>query len=158
MSAVLCLVTQSCLALCDSMDCSLPGSSVCGDSPGKNTGVGCHALLQRTFPTLGSNLGLPHCRRILYHLIHQGRPAVNILEYNFALCVYVLSLVQLFVTPWTIACLCPWNFLGKNIGVGCHFLLQWVFLTQGLNPHLLCLLHWQEDSLPLQFLTWEALK
>ena len=158
MSAVLCLVAQSCLALCDSMDCSLPGSSVCGDSLGKNTGLGCHTLLQRTFPTLGSNQGLPHCRQILYHLIHQGRPAVNILVYNFALCVYVLSLVQLFVTPWTIACLCPWNFLGKKIGVGCHFLLQWVFLTQGLNLHLLCLLHWQEDSLPLQLLTWEALK
>ena len=37
---VLCLVTQSCLTLCDPMDCSLPGSSVHGDSPGKNTGVG----------------------------------------------------------------------------------------------------------------------
>ena len=59
------------LTLCDPMDCSLPGSSVRGDSPGKNTGVGCHALLQGIFP------------------------------------------------------------------------------TQGLNPHLLCLLHWQVGSLPL---------
>ena len=42
----MCLVAQSCLTLCDLMDCSLPGSSVPGDSPGKNTGVGCHALLQ----------------------------------------------------------------------------------------------------------------
>ena len=42
------------------------------DSPGKNTGVGCHALLQGTFPTLGSNPGLLHCRWILYHLSHQG--------------------------------------------------------------------------------------
>ena len=41
-----CLVTQSCLTLCDPMDCSLPGSSVHGDSPGQNTGVGCHFLLQ----------------------------------------------------------------------------------------------------------------
>ena len=41
----ICLVTQSCLTLCDPMDCSLLGSSVHGDSPGKNTGVGCHALL-----------------------------------------------------------------------------------------------------------------
>ena len=45
--AVLCLVTQSCLTLCDLMDCSPPGSSVHGDSPGKNTGVGCHALLSQ---------------------------------------------------------------------------------------------------------------
>ena len=38
--------------------CSLPGSSVLGASPGKNTGVGCHALLQGIFPTQGSNPGL----------------------------------------------------------------------------------------------------
>ena len=45
---------KSCLTLCDPMDCSLAGSSVHGDSPGKNTGVGCHALLE-IFPTQGSN-------------------------------------------------------------------------------------------------------
>ena len=49
---------QSCLTLCDPMDCSLPGSSVHGDSPGKNTGVGCHALLQGTPLTQGSNPSL----------------------------------------------------------------------------------------------------
>ena len=42
-SSVLCLVTQSCPAVCNPMDCSTPGSYVHGDSPGKNTGVGCHA-------------------------------------------------------------------------------------------------------------------
>ena len=56
------------------MSCSPPGSSVHGDSPGKNTGVGCHALLQGIFPTQGSNPGLPHCMQILYHLCHQGNP------------------------------------------------------------------------------------
>ena len=65
-------VTQSCPTLCDPMDCSLPGSSVHGDSPGKNTGVGCHALLQGIFPTQELNPGLPHCRQTLYHLSHQG--------------------------------------------------------------------------------------
>ena len=50
-----CLIAQSCLTLSNPMDCSLPGSSVHGDSPGKNTGVGCHALLQGIFPTQGSN-------------------------------------------------------------------------------------------------------
>ena len=54
------------------MGYSLPGSSVHGDSPGKNTGVGCHALLQGIFSTQGSNPGLPHCRQILCHLSHQG--------------------------------------------------------------------------------------
>jgi len=58
------------------MDCSLPGSSVHGDSPGKNTGVGCHALLQGIFPTQGSNLGLPYCRQILYCLSYQGSPRI----------------------------------------------------------------------------------
>ena len=46
------LVTQSCLTLCNPMNCSLPGSSVHGDSPGKNTGVGCHALLPGDHPNL----------------------------------------------------------------------------------------------------------
>ena len=72
-TSVLCLVAQSCLTLCDPMGC-LPGSSVHGDSPGKNTGVGCHALLQGIFPTQGSNLGLPHYRQILYCLSYQGSP------------------------------------------------------------------------------------
>ena len=54
---------QLCPTLCDSMDCSPPGSSDRGDSPGKNTGVGCHALLQGIFLTQGSN---PH----LLHLLH----------------------------------------------------------------------------------------
>ena len=50
------------------------GSSVHGDSPGKNTGVGCHALLQGIFPAQGSNLGFPHCRWILYQMSDQGSP------------------------------------------------------------------------------------
>ena len=49
------LVTQSCLSLCDPMDCSLPGSSIHGDSPSKNTGVGCHGHLQEIFSTEKSN-------------------------------------------------------------------------------------------------------
>ena len=55
--AVQCLVAQSCPTLYDLMDCSLPGSSVHGDSPGKNSGVGYHALLQGIFPTQVSNPG-----------------------------------------------------------------------------------------------------
>ena len=77
---VLCLVIQSCPTLCDPMDFSLPGSSVHGDFPGKNTGVGCHALLQGIFTTKGSNPDLPHCKWILYRLSHQGSPQlVNII-------------------------------------------------------------------------------
>ena len=54
---VLCLVAQICLTLCNPVDCSPPGSSVHGASPGKNTGVGCQALLQVIFPTQGSSPG-----------------------------------------------------------------------------------------------------
>ena len=63
-----CLVAQACPTLGDPMDCSPPGSSVHGNSPGKKTGVGCHPLLQGIFPTQGMNPGLPHCRRFLYCL------------------------------------------------------------------------------------------
>ena len=45
--------------------------------------------------------------------------------------------------------LCPWDSPGKNFGVGCHALLQGIFPTQGSNPSLSCLLHWQASSLPL---------
>ena len=71
---MLCLVAQSCLTLCDPMDYGPPGSSVHGDSPGKNIKMGCYALLQGIFPTQGLNPGLLHCRQILYHLNHQESP------------------------------------------------------------------------------------
>ena len=85
---ILCLVDQSCPTLCNPMDCSPPGSSVHGDSPGKNTGVGCHAHLQGIFPTQGSNPGLLHCRLILYHLSHQRSPF------------YILFSTNQLKTPW----------------------------------------------------------
>ena len=59
------LVVQLCMTLCD------PIIYAC-NSPGKNTGVGCHSLLQGIFPIQGSNLSLLHCRQILYHLNYQG--------------------------------------------------------------------------------------
>ena len=67
-----CLVTQSCPNLCNTLDCSPPDSSVHGDSQGKNTGVGYHFLPQEIFPTQGSNSHLLHCMKILYLLSHQG--------------------------------------------------------------------------------------
>ena len=50
------------------------------NSPGKNTGVGSHSLLQGIFSTQGSNPGLPHCRQILYHLSHQVAEVIGIYE------------------------------------------------------------------------------
>ena len=77
MCCVLCLVARSCLTLCDPMDCSPPGSSVHGDSPGKNTGVSCYALLQKIFPTQ-NHACLSHAscieRWVLYQQHHLGSP------------------------------------------------------------------------------------
>ena len=50
------------------------------NSPGQNTGVGSHSLLQGIFPTHGSNPGLPYCRWVLYQLRHQGSPRVGSLS------------------------------------------------------------------------------
>ena len=102
-----CLVPQSCLTLCNCIDCSPPGSSGHGDSPGKNTGVGCMpfsrgssqprdqtqvscidwatrkvgvgslTLFQEIFLTQESNWDLLHCRRILYQLSYQERHQEN---------------------------------------------------------------------------------
>ena len=69
---LLCLVIQSCSTLCNTVYSGPPGSFVPGDSPSKNTGVGCNALVQGIFPIQQSNWGLLHCRWILYQLSYQG--------------------------------------------------------------------------------------
>ena len=80
----MCLVTQSCLTLCSSLHCSSPGSSVHGDSLGRNTGMRCHVLLQGILPTQEWNPGLLHCRWILYCLNHQGSPRIlELVAYPF---------------------------------------------------------------------------
>ena len=70
------LVTQSCLTLCDPMDCVASQAPLCypWNSAGKNTGVGSHSFLWGIFLTQGSNLGLLHCRQILCSLSHQRSP------------------------------------------------------------------------------------
>ena len=119
---VLCLVAQSCLTLCDHMDCSSPGSSVHGDSPGKNTGVACSALRQGIFPTQGLNPGLLHCRQILYHLSHQGSPTFSLhLSKNYLGAIFSCSItnlnhsLDLFVLP-----VFAWDIFVQNSYL-CHF-------------------------------------
>ena len=56
---------------------------------------------------------------------------------------------RLSMEPWL---LCPWDYPGKNMGVGCHFLLQGIFPTRGPNPSLLWHLHGQVDSFPPSYL------
>ena len=69
---VLVLVAQLCPALCNPWSVACQTPLPIDFSRLKNTGVGCHFLLQGTFPTQRLNLGLLYCRRILYHLSHQG--------------------------------------------------------------------------------------
>ena len=61
------------------------------------------------------------------------------------------KLLPSYPALWTVPqeSLCPWDSPGKNTGVGCYAFLQGIFLTQGSNSHLLCILHWQVGSLPL---------
>ena len=76
----------------------------------------------------GTSFRIKHCVGMLSHFSH----------------------VQLCVTPWTVARQTPLSTdsPGKSTGVGCHFLLQGIFLTQGSNLCLLHFLHWQAGSLP----------
>ena len=69
-------------------------------------------------------------------------------QWHFVCVISCFSCVRLFVTLWTVACqalqsklFSPWDSPGKNTRVDCHVFLQGIFLTQGLNPNLLCLLH-----------------
>ena len=121
-----CSVTQSCPTLCNPMDCSLPGSPVRGVFQARllewvpfSFSRGFSYFRDETQVFCISCIG----RWILYLLSHQGSPDTRLL--------------------------CPWDFTGKNTGVGCLSLLQGTFLTQGSNPSLLHLLHWQVDSLPV---------
>ena len=104
---VLCLVVQLCPTLCDPVVSSPPGASVHGYSSGKNTGVGCYALLQGIFSTQESNQGVLHCRWTLYQLNHEGSLLMSISElYNLLSCGYfrtnikwliqILSVVGIF--------------------------------------------------------------
>ena len=85
------------------------------------------------------------------HILNSCKFNIIIEMYINQMLAHVLSHVRLFMTPWTVSTslLCPWDFSGNNIEVGCHFFLQSIFPTQGSNPHLL---HWQADSLPLSHL------
>ena len=119
-----CVNCSNGLTLCDPMNYSPPSAVIHGvakswtrperliwsdlkllcpwDFPGKNTGMGCHFLLQGIFPTQGLNPGLLHFRHILNHLSHQGSP----------LCVsYVLDTV---LSAFTFINRLPWWLSGKE--------------------------------------------
>ena len=73
------LVIQSCLTLCDPMDCSPSDSFVHRIFQARVLHLGCYSLLlQKTFPIQGSNPDPLHCKQILYHLSHQGSPVAAV--------------------------------------------------------------------------------
>ena len=129
------LVTQSCPTLCNTMDCSLPGFSVHGIPQARILewvatpfSRGSSQFRDQTLVscTAGDSLSSESSRK----------------PHSFIFQAFIMHLIytRLF---------CPWDSPGKNTGVGCHFLLQGIFLTHGLNPPLLCHLHWQASSLQL---------
>ena len=96
----------------------------------------------------------PSCKRYNFWLLNS----------SICLSILVLSCVQFFATPWTVVCQAPPSMgfpiariSGKNTGVGCHFLLQGIFPTQGSNPGLLhcrqilyCLSHQRSPKSKIQ--------
>ena len=56
--------------------------------------MGCHFLLQRIFQTQGSNLGLPHRRQMLYHLIHQGNLSQHQGLFQLVVCSHQITKIQ----------------------------------------------------------------
>ena len=94
-----CLCAQSCLTLCNPMDCSPPGSSVSGTFQAF-TGVGCHFLLQGIFSTQGLNLRLVSCIAEFFTTVPPRKP-FPLLQFSS---VQLLTCVQIFATPWTAAC------------------------------------------------------
>ena len=102
-------------------DFATPWTVAHGDSPGKNTGVGCHSLLQGIFLTQGSHPGLLHCRQILYHLSHQGRVDVVLLlaKYLINFYLYFSSKISVSVTGiFKVSCCWFSNFAVFNVNLG----------------------------------------
>ena len=133
------------------------------DSPGENTGVGCHFLLQcmkvksesevtQLCPTLSDPMDCSPPGSSI-HGSFQARalewvPCINTLHAVLNCFSHVQLCDPMDHSPpgsSVHGILSP----GKNTGMSCHALLQGIFLTQGSNPCLLCLLHWQAGPLPL---------
>ena len=127
------------------------------DSPGKNTGVGCHGLLQGIFQFRDqTHVTYVSCiDRGSLPLANLGSPFLPIMcGFNYQPSQMIKTSERGLLAEITSeipgitedSCYCCCWLVSRNIGVGCHFLLQSIFPTQGSNPRLL---HWQAGSLPL---------
>ena len=132
-------------------------------SPGKNTGVGCHFLLQGIFLTQGQNPGLLQCRWILYHLSYTKVPVISTSGCRFHFGSISSFFLELFLrsspvaywapTDWGVHLsvsylfafsYCSWSSRGKNTEVVCHSLLQWTTFVRTLHhdSSILCTSTW----------------
>ena len=107
----------SCLTLCNPTDCSPPGSSVHGASPGKKTGLDCQVPLQDIFPTQGLNLHLLwllHCRRILYFWATGDTPALFLvfIPSHWGVCVHMCMHAHISLSIFGL--ILVWN-IGSNL-------------------------------------------
>ena len=112
-------VTRSCLTLCSPMDYSP------WNSPGQNTGVDSHSLLQGIFPTQGLNPGVPHCRQILCHLSHKRSPN----QYN------IFSYIYIYIQLYIHICISN-SFLHRSLQDG-----EYSFLCYTIGPCFLSILY-----------------
>ena len=134
--------SPSCVWLCEPTDCSSSGSFFPWNSPGQNTGVGSHFLLQEIFRTQGLNPGLPQCRWILCCLSHQG--SLNVLLY-----MPVKHTGPPASTPWVCVSLFHWL---QRSSLNNHF---YSLLVQALGT-----LQWENRSSPswTHFPEWKTLR
>ena len=103
-------------------------------SPGKNTGVCCHSLLQGIFPTQGSNLNLPHCGKILCCLSHQGSAASKLPPIKLYFMFYVSQIVSVKsrtseLPETTLKSTCKWLTVWQTHSVPLSMALVWI-ITQ----------------------------
>ena len=138
------------------------------DSPGKNTGVGCHFLLQcmkvksekwKWSRSAVSDSWRPHGlepARLLCPWDFPGK-STGVGCHCEQLAMLLFNRLVMSDSSWPhvlepARLLCPWAFPGKKTGVSCHFLLQRIFPTQGSNPRLLhcrrILCHWTTWEVP----------
>ena len=120
-SELLRIVTKSCLTLCNPTNYSPPGCP--WDSPGKNTGVGCHFLLQGVFPTQESNPCLLHWQADSLPRNHQGSPDSKNIMLSFSTTVFIFSnIYQAFATH--ISLLVLGNFKSQGAESNSEYLRQ----------------------------------
>ena len=131
----------------------MPNHSLVGASHGQ----GCHGQHSTRVGLLKLILNSQRCSSIsassfsLFSFLDSNRvsPSLCACMLSHFSCVWLFCSLVDYSPPgssW------PWDSPGRNTGVGCRALLQGIFLTQGLNPHLLSLLHWQAGFLPLTHL------